>query len=88
MKALLLITLLSLPALAEENKNEKKSYLQIREDRIGFFIENQTEKTKDYDDQELDLLYMDLPKLTILELYRKYPEFTPKELEDLKTKRK
>lgn len=78
-----LIILLSFPALAD-----KKSFTQIREERITFFAENPKEALKDYDDLELDLLYKDLEKSTILELKSKYPELTPKELEDLKTKRK
>ena len=84
MKALLIVLLLMVAAHAEDNK----SFTQIREDRIAFFVENGSEKMKDFDDLELDLLYQDLAKLSILELYQKYPEFTPKELEELKTKRK
>ncbi len=78
-----LIILLSFPALAE-----KKSFTEIREARITFFNDNFKEVLKDYDELELDLLYKDLESLTILELKSKYPELTPKELEELKTKRK
>lgn len=84
MKSLLLLSLLTLSVHAEE----RKSFTQIRSERTQFFTDHPHEKLKDFDDLELDLLYQDLPKLTIYELFRKYPEFTPKELEELKTKRK
>ncbi len=84
MKALLLLSILTLAAFAED----KKSFTQIREEQRKFFAENPKEAIRDYDDLELDLLYQDLTRLTLLELYRKYPEFTPKELEELMTKRK
>lgn len=84
MKTFIFLSLLSLSVFAEE----RKSFTQIREDRIAFFVENQKDALKDFDDLELDLFYQDLARLTILELYQKYPEFPPKELEELKTKRK
>ncbi len=84
MKALLLLILISLSALAEE----KKSFSQIRAESSVFFTQHPHEALKDFDELELDLLYQDLPNLTILELYRKYPELGPKELEELKSKRK
>ncbi len=78
-----LIFLLNFPAFAE-----KKSFMQIRQERTTFFAENPKDVLKDYDDLELDLLYKDLENSTIFELKSKYPELTPRELEELKTKRK
>ena len=62
--------------------------MQIRQERTTFFAENPKDVLKDYDDLELDLLYKDLENSTIFELKSKYPELTPRELEELKTKRK
>lgn len=59
-----------------------------RSEREQFFAENWKDGLKDYDELEKDLLYMDLKSKTILELKKKYPEFTARELEELKTKRK
>ncbi|MES2527910.1 MAG: hypothetical protein V4598_12530 [Bdellovibrionota bacterium] len=67
---------------------DKKSITELREERRVFFEANPKEALKEYDDLELDLLYKDLENSTILELKSKYPELTPKELEELKTKRK
>lgn len=78
-----LIFLIHFPAFAE-----KKSFTQIRQESATFFAENPKDVLKDYDDLELDLLYKDLENSTILELKSKYPELTPRELEELKTKRK
>lgn len=83
MKTFLLILLLTQLAMAEE-----MSFTKLRHQRNVFFDGVQMEGLNGFDDSELDLLYKDLPNLTILELYRKYPELTPKELESLKTKRK
>lgn len=65
-----------------------RNTLPARAEREQFFAENPKEGLKDYDELEKDLLYMDLKSKTILELSKKYPELSPKELEELKTKRK
>jgi hypothetical protein len=110
MKTLILLSLLSLPALAEEPKAilldegatsseldkrhdvqkaiPPRNILPDRAEREQFFADNWKDGMKDYDELEKDLLYMDLKSKTILELKSKYPELSPKELEELKTKRK
>lgn len=84
MKTFLLLILVTSVTCAEE----RKSFTQIREERREFFGENPKEGLRDFDETELDLLYQDLPRLPILDLYLKYPELTPRELEELQTKRK
>ncbi|MFL5786365.1 MAG: hypothetical protein ACJ76H_17230 [Bacteriovoracaceae bacterium] len=83
-----LILLLCLFLSISVSATEKKSFTQIREEQKKFFAENTNENLKDYDELELDLLYQDLETLSIYDLKSKYPELTPKELEELKTKRK
>lgn len=65
-----------------------RNILPARAEREQFFADNWKDGLKDYDELEKDLLYMDLKSKTILELKSKYPELSPKELEELKTKRK
>ncbi len=65
-----------------------RNILPARAEREQFFADNPKEGLKEYDELEKDLLYMDLKSKTILELKSKYPELSPKELEELKTKRK
>jgi hypothetical protein len=65
-----------------------RNILPGKAERDQFFADNWKDGLKDYDQLEKDLLYMDLKSKTILELKSKYPELSPKDLEDLKTKRK
>jgi hypothetical protein len=65
-----------------------RNILPSKAERDQFFADNWKEGLKEYDELEKDLLYMDLKSKTILELKSKYPELSPKELEELKTKRK
>ena len=79
--------------ILDKNHNIQKpvsprNILPARAEREQFFADNWKEGLKDYDELEKDLLYMDLKSKTILELKKKYPELSPKELEELKTKRK
>ncbi len=82
----------SSPELEKTSKVQKpvspRNILPGRAEREQFFTDNWKEGLKDYDELEKDLLYMDLKSKTILELRQKYPELTPKELEELQTKRK
>lgn len=82
----------SSPELEKTHKVQKAvspgNTLPARAEREQFFADNWKEGLKDYDELEKDLLYMDLKSKTILELKSKYPELSPKELEELKTKRK
>lgn len=91
-QAILLEEGASSPELEKTNKVQKpvppKNSLPARAEREQFFADNWKEGLKDYDELEKDLLYMDLKSKTILELRQKYPELTPKELEELQTKRK
>lgn len=86
MKILMAWLLISSSALAEPLPSKKM--LPARAEREQFFAENSKEGLKDFDDLEMDLLYKDLKSKTILELMQKYPELTPKEIEELQTKRK
>jgi hypothetical protein len=65
-----------------------RNILPGRAEREQFFTDNWKDGLKDYDELEKDLLYMDLKSKTVLELKSKYPELSPKELEELQTKRK
>lgn len=91
-KAVLLEEGASSPELEKSHKVQKpvspRNSLPARAEREQFFADNWKEGLKDYDELEKDLLYMDLKSKTILELSKKYPELSPKELESLKTKRK
>lgn len=87
MKILMAWILVYSSAFAQQAIPQKKS-LPARAEREQFFAENSLEGLKDFDDLEKDLLYKDLKSKPILELMQKYPELTPKEIEDLQTKRK
>jgi hypothetical protein len=66
-------------------RNIHRSSLPSKEERDALL--HGLKQIKDWEEYLKDKLYMDLGRLPVKELQDKYPEFSQKELQDLKSKR-